>query len=62
MTDSAPDPVTLRMAARLPTARASRPRSVDQRDGLERLGAERALKQLAKDLEATADHLDRKGR
>jgi hypothetical protein len=62
MTDSDPVPATLRMAARLASARADMPRSVDHRDGLERLGAERALKQLAKDLEATADHLDREGR
>jgi hypothetical protein len=34
------------------------PRSVDHRDGLERLGAEKALLQLAADLEATADDID----
>lgn len=34
------------------------PRSVDHRDALERLGAERALMQLATDLEATASYLE----
>ncbi|WP_267396958.1 MULTISPECIES: hypothetical protein [unclassified Sphingomonas] len=53
-----PDPETLRMAARLARMRAKPPRTVDERDGLERLGAERALERLAADLEATAHHLE----
>lgn len=59
------DSETLRAAARLARAQSTPPRSVDHRDGLERLGARRALEQLARDLEITADHeerQDRKGR
>lgn len=61
MTDEPPqpDPETLRIVARLARSRARLPRSVDHRDGLIRLGAQRALEQLAVDLEATADELGR---
>lgn len=55
---AAPDPGTLRMIAGMARKRAAMPRSVDHRDGLERLGAEKALLQLAKDLEATADDVE----
>jgi hypothetical protein len=55
---AAPDPGTLRMVAEVARKRAAMPRSVDHRDGLERLGAEKALLQLAADLEATADDID----
>lgn len=47
---------TLRKVAKLARSRAKPPRSVDKRDGLMRLGAERALEQLAADLEVMADH------
>lgn len=53
-----PDPETLRLVAELARKRAKPPRPVDPRDGLERLGAEKALLQLAKDLEATADDIE----
>ena len=56
------DSETLRAAARLARARSALPRSVDHRDGLERLGARRALEQLAKDLDVTADHEERRER
>lgn len=52
------DPETLRAAARLARLRARPPASVDHRDGMERLGAQRALEQLAKDLEVTARHAE----
>lgn len=55
---SKPDPETLRLVAELARKTAKLPRSVDHRDGLERLGAEKALLQLAKDLEATADDIE----
>lgn len=58
LTPSRPDPATLRIVAKLARKRAEPPRSVDHRDGLERLGAEKALLQLAKDLEVTADHIE----
>lgn len=63
MTDEPPqpDPETLRIVARLARSRALLPRAVDHRDGMARLGAQRALEQLAVDLEATADELDRAG-
>lgn len=50
------DSETLRKVAKLARSRARPPRQYDHRDGLERLGAERALEQLAKDLEVSADH------
>ena len=50
------DRETLRAVAKLARNRAKPPRHYDHRDGLERLGAERALEQLARDLEASADH------
>ena len=57
------DPVTLRAAATLARLRAERaqrhPRvEGDERDGMERLGAYRALTQLAKDLEVSAKHAE----
>lgn len=57
------DPETLRAAATLARLRAERaqrhPRSEgDERDGMERLGAYRALHQLAVDLEVTARHAE----
>lgn len=48
------DPETLRKVAKLARSRARPPRQYDHRDGLERLGAERALRQLAEDLEVSA--------
>ncbi len=57
------DPVTLRAAATLARLRAERaqrnPRvEGDERDGMERLGAYRALTQLAVDLEVSARHAE----
>lgn len=56
------DAETLRAAARIARGRAGRAKTDrsrlgDRRDGLERLGASRALDQLADDLEATASHI-----
>jgi hypothetical protein len=48
------DSATLLEVARLARLRAKPPRQHDHRDGLERLGAQRALEQLAIDLEASA--------
>lgn len=56
------DAETLRAAATLARRRASPPRHLDQRDGLERLGARRALVQLAKDLEVTAAEIERQAK
>jgi len=50
------DAETLRKVASLARSRAHPPRALDRRDALERLGAERALEQLAKDLEVMANH------
>lgn len=52
------DSITLRKVARLARSRAEMTArdSDGHRDGLERLGALRALEQLARDLEVTADH------
>lgn len=59
------DPVTLRAVAEMARQRGAlaksavlRERLQDKRDGLERLGAARALDQLARDLEATADEFE----
>ena len=57
------DPETLRAAAKLARLRADSaqrdPRiEGDERDGMERLGAYRALYQLAVDLEVTARHAE----
>ena len=59
------DPATLRAAAEIAKQRAAvarssvlRERLQDKRDGLERLGAARALDQLARDFEATADKFE----
>jgi hypothetical protein len=49
------DPQTLRTVADLARKRAARGASGTTSDGLMRLGAHRALEQLAADLEATAD-------
>lgn len=60
------DPTTLRAAAEMARQRAAiarssvaRKRLQDRRDGLERLGAARALDQLARDLDATAEEFER---
>lgn len=58
------DPETLRAVAKLALGRVAlaenldRERLGDGRDGLERLGAARALEQFAKDLEFSADALE----
>ena len=59
------DPVTLRAVAEIARQRAAlakssvlRERLQEKRDGLERLGAARALDQLARDLEATANEFE----
>ena len=59
------DPVTLRAVAEIARQRGTLAKSSvlreqlqDKRDGLERLGAARALDQLARDLEATADEFE----
>ena len=59
------DPDTLRAAAEIARQRAAtakssvlRERLQDKRDGLERLGAARALDQLARDLDVTADEFE----
>ncbi|PZU12495.1 MAG: hypothetical protein DI606_08780 [Sphingobium sp.] len=49
------DPQTLRTVANLARQRAQRGASGTQGDGLMRLGARRALEQLAADLDASAD-------
>ena len=58
-------PVTVREVAEMARERGTlakssvlRERLEDKRDGLERLGAARALDQLARDLEATADEFE----
>jgi hypothetical protein len=58
------DSETLRAAAKLARMRAAsagkdQTALGDRRDGLERLGASRALTQLAEDLEVTAAEVDR---
>ncbi len=59
------DPVTLRAVAEMARQRGKLAKSSvlreqlqDKRNGLERLGAARALDQLARDLEATADEFE----
>lgn len=52
------DPESLRGAARLARFRALEPSLIGHRDGLERLGAQRALNQLARDLDASADYCE----
>ncbi len=59
------DPETLRAAARIARGRAAmatRDPKIegDRRDGLERLGAHRALEQLADDLEVTAKEFEKR--
>src|SRR3546814_11944299 len=49
------DAETMRTVARLARSRADRGSSATHGDGLERLGAARALRQLAVDLEVSAD-------
>jgi len=52
------DASTLRKAAEMARLRANdAPRRYE--DGMARLGAQRALDQLVRDLDATADHEDR---
>lgn len=54
------DPETLRAAAKLARMRAERGGgSAAREDGMARLGASRALHQLAADLDVTADEFDR---
>jgi len=54
------DSMTLRTVADLARKRARRGCSGTRSDGLMRLGATRALDQLAADLEASADEFDRR--
>jgi hypothetical protein len=57
------DPHTLRVAASLIRSRIDRLNQNGRMDGLERLGAHRALSQLAIDLEVSAEHVvPRRGR
>jgi len=53
------DEETVRTIARLARSRAERESSAARGDGLERLGATRALRQLAVDLEVSANELAR---
>lgn len=53
------DAETIRTVAKLARARAERGSSAARGDGMARLGASRALLQLAVDLEVSADHIDR---
>jgi hypothetical protein len=50
------DPHTLRVAASLIRSRIANLQRDPGMDGLQRLGAHRALSQLAADLEVSADH------
>lgn len=52
------DAETIRTVAELARQRAERGTSAAQGDGMARLGASRALLQLAADLDVTADHID----
>ncbi|MEC3947590.1 hypothetical protein [Sphingobium sp. HWE2-09] len=54
------DPETMRTIAQLARSRAERGSSAARGDGLERLGAARALRQLAVDLDATAQEFERR--
>ncbi|WP_245646381.1 hypothetical protein [Sphingobium abikonense] len=49
----------MRTIAQLARSRAELGSSAAHRDGLERLGAARALRQLAADLDATAEEFER---
>jgi hypothetical protein len=51
------DAETIRVIAHLARKRAERSCEVSQGDGLSRLGAKRALRQFAADLDASADAL-----
>ncbi|MCM3418776.1 hypothetical protein [Sphingopyxis alaskensis] len=53
------DAETIRTVARLARSRAERGSSSGHGDGLERLGATRALRQRAIDLEVSANELER---
>lgn len=53
------DATTIRAVAGLARKRAERGSSAVYQDGMARLGARRALEQLATDLEISADELDR---
>lgn len=52
------DPHTLRVAASLVRSRMAHLGRDARMDGLQRLGAHRTLKQLAIDLEISADHIE----
>ena len=52
------DPEALERVDKLARSRAHPPRRYDRRDGLVRLGAERALEQFAADLAVMAQHCD----
>jgi len=54
------DSTTLRTVADLARKRAARGSTGNQGDGLMRLGAERALNQLAADLDASAAEFERR--
>jgi len=56
------DPHTVRAAAELIRARMSRLDMDTKMDGLQRIGATRVLKQLAVDLEASANHVGKPSR
>ncbi len=55
------DSETLRKVTNLSQSRAQPPRQHGYRDGMARLGAQRALDQLATDLEIMADHCGPEG-
>lgn len=59
---TAMDSETIKAVARLTWLRAERSTEVSTGDGMSRLGARRALTQLARDLEATAAEIDRTSR
>lgn len=52
------DPETIRAIAELARKRSVRSCEVSHGDGMSRLGASRALNQLARDLEVSADALE----
>jgi len=56
------DPHTLRVVAGLIRSRMSRLDMDTRMDGLQRLGAARALKELAVDFEVAADHVRKPSR
>ncbi|GAA3274067.1 hypothetical protein ACQKJZ_11045 [Sphingomonas sp. NPDC019816] len=60
--DNMVDPYTLRVAAQIVRSRLAMLSRNPHLDGLERLGASKMLKQLAVDLEVSADHVGPKRR